>query len=385
MTEASKDLVVGFLYDDTLDSSDGVAHQVKTIGSWLSSQGHKVVYLVGETKMTSWDGSKVYSMTKNQKVIFNGNKLSIPWPVSSKKIRQVLAQENIDVLHVQVPYSPFMSMRVINRVASQTAIVGTFHIFPSGILTKWGSLLLRLFYGRSLGRFSQFISVSSVAHQFASWGFGIKSEIMPNVIDVKRLHGSGNLQRSNHPKIVFLGRLVDRKGALWLLKAFLKLHSELPNVQLTIAGDGLQRSKLEEFVKANNLSEVVSFRGYINETDKADLLASADIACFPSIYGESFGIVLVEAMAAGAGVVLGGDNPGYRTVLGEQSSMLVNPRNTNEFAERLQTLILDDALKNKLHAWQETQLNQYDVETVGPKLVEIYTSAIANKTLKRHN
>lgn len=384
MTEFSKNLVVGFLYDDTLDSSDGVAHQVKTIGSWLSSKGHKVIYLVGETKAETWSGGKVYSLAKNQGVIFNGNKLSIPWPASSKQIRWILARENIDVLHVQVPYSPFMAMRVINRAAKQTAVVGTFHIFPSGWLTRWGARILRLFYGRSLGRFDKIISVSSAAQQFANWAFDIKSDVLPNVIDVHQLQSNSSVIKKNQ-EIVFLGRLVDRKGALWLLKAFLKLHAELSDVQLTIAGDGPQRSTLEKFVKQNGLEQAVSFAGYVDEQKKAELLSSADIACFPSLYGESFGIVLVEAMAAGAGVVLGGDNPGYKTVLQEQSQMLIDPKNTLEFAERLKLLLKDKVTVGNLHDWQLSQVKKYDVNIVGPKLVEIYKAAIANKNLKRHN
>lgn len=385
MAETSKTLVVGFLYDDTLDSNDGVAHQVKTIGSWLSSRGHKVVYLVGETKMTAWDGGKVYAMAKNQKVIFNGNKLSIPWPASSKKIRQVLAQENIDVLHVQMPYSPFMSMRVINRAAKQTTVVGTFHIFPSGLVSRWGSRILRIFYGRSLGRFDKITSVSKAAQDFARQTFRIESEVLPNVVNLEKLSRGILRAKKDYQLIVFLGRLVDRKGVIWLLKAFEQLHKELPNVRLEIAGDGPRKRALEKFVKKNRLESVVNFVGYVDERQKAELLSAADIACFPSLYGESFGIVLVEAMTASAGVVLGGDNPGYRTVLEQQLQMLIDPKNTPEFTRRLKLLLGDKATADNLHAWQQSQIKKYDVNLIGPKLVEIYNQAIANKTLKRHN
>lgn len=385
MTEVSKNLVVGFLYDDTLDSNDGVAHQVKTIGSWLSAQGHRVVYLVGETKMTSWDGGKVYSISKNHKVTFNGNKLSIPWPASASKISEILKAENIDVLHVQVPYSPFMSMKVINRASSSTAIIGTFHIFPSGVLTKWGAKLLRIFYGRSLRRFDEIISVSPAAQNFADWAFKIRSVVLPNAVNTNQLKSKSPVVRPQTQTVVFLGRLVDRKGVLCLLKAFLQLHSELPNVRLKIAGDGPKRLMLEKFVRNNELTNVVSFSGFISESGKAELLAGADLACFPSLYGESFGIVLVEAMAAGADVVLGGDNPGYKTVLGEQPKMLIDPKNTDEFAKRLKQLLTDQDLRENLHNWQQNQIKKYDIRFVGPKILQIYTHAIANKTINRHN
>src|SRR5581483_312331 len=100
-------------------------------------------------------------------------------------------------------------------------------------------------------------------------------------------------------KIVFLGRLVERKGVKYLIKAFNLLERNLPDAHLVIAGDGPQRPALEALVKEYNLQAKVSFLGYIEEEDKPSILASAAVACFPSLYGESFGIVLAEAMAAG--------------------------------------------------------------------------------------
>ena len=385
MAKAFGKLNVGFLYDDTLDSSDGVAHQVKTIGSWLSSKGHKVIYLVGQTKTREWSGGKVYSLAKNQKVIFNGNRLSIPRLASAAGIKEILHTEKLDILHVQMPYSPLMAMRVINRADKHPAIVGTFHIFPAGLASRWGSYFLRLMYGRSLSRFDTVMSVSSAAQKFARQAFGINSEVLPNVVDFQKLHSQSGPNKSDYLRIVFLGRLVSRKGAAQLLQAFLILHNQLPQVRLTIAGDGPQKTKLEQFVRKNKLTEAVEFLGFINESDKAPLLASANIACFPSLYGESFGIVLIEAMAAGAGVVLGGNNPGYQSVLGEQLVLLVNPKKTNEFAQRLQRLIIDKDLAKDLHEWQKQHVKQYDIDIVGEKLVNIYNRTIANKTRSGHN
>lgn len=385
MAEVSRALAVGFLYDDTLDSSDGVAHQVKTIGSWLSSRGHKVIYLVGETKIREWSGGKVYSLAKNQKVIFNGNRLSIPGLASATRIKEVMQAERLDVLHVQMPYSPLMAMRVINRADRRTAVVGTFHVFPSGLASRWGSRFLRLMYGRSLARFTTVMSVSLAAQKFAKLAFGINSEVLPNVVNIQKLQSGKTPIRLGYPRIVFLGRLVDRKGAAQLLEAFLILHSRLPEVRLTIAGEGPQKTKLERFVRKNNLTGFVDFPGFINEQDKAPLLSSADIACFPSLYGESFGIVLLEAMAAGAGVVLGGDNPGYRSVLGGKPVLLVDPKKTDEFAQRLQKLITDKDLAKDLQQWQDRHVRQYDVGVVCRRLIDIYSQAIANNAASRHN
>ena len=182
-----------------------------------------------------------------------------------------------------------------------------------------------------------------------------------------------------------MGRLVKRKGAQNLLEAFSLLIETLPDAELVVAGDGPERQHLEELAGKYSIAERVKFVGFIDESAKADLLASANIACFPSLYGESFGIVLIEAMAAGAKTVLGGDNPGYRSVLNRQPKLLIDPTNTEEFAKRLQELLSDEKLSAQLHEWQNQTIAQYDVSQVGNQIVDIYRSAIAPKAQNSHN
>ncbi|MBI5906477.1 glycosyltransferase family 4 protein, partial [Candidatus Saccharibacteria bacterium] len=373
----------GFVFDDSLDSSDGVAQYVKTLGSWLSGQGHEVRYLVGETKTKEWSGGKVYSLAHNQKVVFNGNRLSIPLPVKRSRIKQVLNSENFDVLHVQTPHSPFMAQKVINAASSSTAVVGTFHIMPSGWMTAWGSRLLRLMYGRGLTRFDKVYSVSAPAAKFAKSAFGLETDILPNVVDIERFKIPQTPKQPKATKrIVFLGRLVERKGSLELLKAYAETDMD---AELVIAGDGPLRGKLETFVASHNLKSKVKFLGFIDERDKPKLLNSASIACFPSLYGESFGIVLIEAMAAGARVVLGGDNPGYRSVLDNKPELLVNPRNTKDFAAKLQRLLSDSKLGSELHRWQTERVKHYDVNLIGSQLIDEYAALLAKRQDTGHN
>ncbi|HXY18310.1 MAG TPA: glycosyltransferase family 4 protein, partial [Candidatus Nitrosopolaris sp.] len=371
MVKSAEKLSVGFLFDDTLDSSDGVAQYVKTLGAWLSSQGHQVCYLVGETKIKSWADGRVYSLAKNQRVVFNGNRLSIPLPARRDRIKQVLRENKFDVLHVQVPYSPFMAKKVIDAADASTAVVGTFHILPANGLARAGSRALRLLYGKSQRRFDAMLSVSAPAAEFARRVYGIRSQVLPNVVDINRFQKTQE-RRSGKPTIVFLGRLVERKGCRQLLKAFKQLNSRLPGARLIIAGDGPQRRSLENYVRRNGLCQQVKFLGFIDEEAKPGLLAGADIACFPSLYGEAFGIVLIEAMAAGSGVVLGGDNSGYRSVLGDQPQLLIDPNDTEVFARRLESLLSDRARIEGLHSWQQAEVRQYDINAVGKRLVDIY-------------
>lgn len=377
----SKPLKIGFVFDDTLDSFDGVAQYVKTMGAWLARQGHEVRYLVGETKMLEWSGGRVYSLSKNQKVTFNGNQARIPLPASKKRIRKVLNDEKFDVLHVQVPYSPFMAQKVINAAGKNTAIIGTFHVAPANVLASLGGRVLRWMYLKSLNRFAQIVSVSPVAKQYAKEAFGIDSQILPNVIEYQKFATARKpFKFRKTQSILFFGRLVKRKGARELIKAFSVLYQYDKKTKLMIAGTGPQRPDLEKLVRQLGLQDATTFLGFIEEADKPALLAGGDIVCFPSLYGESFGIVLLEAMAAGGGVVIGGDNPGYRSVLGEREQLLFDPTNSLAFAGKLSELLDNKQITKELHAWQQKEVKKYDVEAVGPKLLQIYNSAIAKTT-----
>lgn len=380
----SRKLRIGLVFDDSLDSNDGVAQYVKTLGAWLTAQGHQVKYLVGETKLESWQGAGVYSLAKNVSVIFNGNRMSIPLPASRRKIRRILKNENFDILHVMMPYSPFLAQPIINNAPRTTAIIGTFHIFPSGPISKIGAHQLKLMYGRSLRRFCTVISVSTAAADFARQVFKIDSKVIPNPIDLSK-YQFVKLAKNNNLQVVFLGRLVKRKGCRELIVAFSDLIKDLPKSHLIIAGDGPLRQKLEKLSQKLGLNSHVKFLGFISEEDKSQLLASADVACFPSLYGESFGIVLLEAMAAGAQVVLGGDNPGYRSVLADQPGLLINPADTKSFAERLKTLLTDEGRRQKIHKWQQAFIKQYDVKIIGDKVLTEYYLAIARLDKKSDN
>jgi phosphatidylinositol alpha-mannosyltransferase len=380
----NKNLKIGFVFDDTLDSYDGVAQYVKILGAWLSAQGHEVRYLVGQTKMLHWAGGKVYSLSKNQKVTFNGNRLSVPFPASSRKIRKVLRTEKFDVLHVQVPYSPFMAQKVIKNAGPGVVIVGTFHIAPLGILSEWGSRGLKLLYGKNLRKFDTMLSVSKPAASFAKRAYGIESSVLPNVIEYSKfLDAKTSKQKPN--TILFFGRLVKRKGAKELINAFSILHQHNKKARLIVAGSGPERSGLEEQVSKLGLSDYVKFLGFIEEEDKAKLMASAEIVCYPSTGGESFGIVLIEAMAAGAGVVIGGNNPGYSSVLDDNEQLLIDPKNALASAGKLSELQENKELRLKSHDWQQEEVKKYDVNIVGNDIVKIYNRAIANKNKSRHN
>lgn len=369
---------IGFVLDDSLDKSDGVQQYVLALGKWFRSQGHDVHYLVGQTERR--DIAHIHSLSRNIQVHFNQNRMSTPLPASKPKIKALLGKEKFDVLHVQMPYSPFMAARIIKAVSSQTAVIGTFHIIPFSSLEKISTRLLGLWLRRNLRRFDRIFSVSKPAATFAKHSFGITTSVLPNAVDVGFFHTATALKKyeDGFINIVFLGRLVERKGCLYLLKALQRLHEEhrLEGVRVFICGKGPLKPELEKYVKDHHLLKHIHFVGFVSENDKARYLKTAQIAVFPSTGGESFGIVLVEAMAAGSEVVIAGNNIGYRSVLGTQTKQLLDPYDTAGFARTLGHFIANKRARNQAHKWQQEAVSQYDVRQVGLKLLEHYQAAL---------
>lgn len=374
-------LKIGFVLDDGLDRPDGVQQYVLTLGSWLSSMGHNVHYLAGHT--TRSDIANVHSLARNVRVKFNGNTLSIPLPASGQRIKKLLGELDLDVMHVQVPHSPFFGAKVVKRSNARTFVIGTFHVFPYNRLASVGTKILGWHLQSNLKRFDRQLSVSSAAQSFAKSTFRLDTTVVPNMVNtsfyapVKKPKpiSSGALN------IVFLGRLVRRKGCHLLLKALMDIRNQNPNLKfhLNICGKGEMLHNLQKIIKDNSLENNITFLGFVSEEHKVKVLQSADVAIFPSYAGESFGIVLIEAMAAGSGVVVGGINPGYSSVLGEVPESLIDVINRKEFCEKLGNIMTDTKLRQEIHDKQQMLVKRYDVETVGSAVLRAYTEGIESK------
>lgn len=371
---------IGFVLDDSLDKPDGVQQYVLTVSAWLQNRGHEIHYLVGETHRR--DLENLHSLSKNIKVRFNANRLSVPMPVPHKKLRDLLNEQQFDVLHIQMPHNPLLAGRIVSSSPKDTAIVGTFHVAPFSKFETAATRLLGLWLKPNVRRFDDVVSVSKTAQEFAQKTFRIESKVVPNPVDLKQFPTKVT---DHHGPIVFLGRLVPRKGCLELLKAYKLLTEELSEVpRLIICGDGPQRKMLEAFCTSNNLS-TVEFVGFVSNEQKKDYLASSSIAVFPSTGGESFGIVLLEAMAAGSGVVIAGNNSGYKNVMEPTPEVLVNPRDSKAFTKVFKKYIIDKDMAQLVHHKQQTLVKQYDIGVVGRQLLGVYQEAIAKRSKNKHN
>lgn len=373
---------IGFVLDDSLDKSDGVQQYVLTLGAYYRTQGHEVHYIVGETLRD--DIPHVHSLSKNIRAKFNQNRMSTPLPVPKPRIAQLLEKLQLDVLHVQMPYSPLLAARVISFADPKTVIVGTFHIVPFSKAESLATKALGLVLRRNLKRFDAIYSVSAPAQRFAKKAFNIHSEILPNVVNLHHFASAKPLHKYDDDTftIIFLGRLVERKGCMHLLRAVERLHKQhkLDRVRVVICGKGPLLPELQAYTAKHHLQHIVQFTGFVDEEMKARYLSSADIAVFPSTGGESFGIVLIEAMAAGSKVILAGNNLGYASVMEERTEQVFDPSDNEAFAKLLRHYIVSTAARKKAFAWQQRHVKQFDTRIVGRTLLRVYEQHVIRKT-----
>ncbi len=363
-------MTIALILDDTLDKPDGVQRAVLDIGGKLSSLGHEVHYIV--TKTTRTDIENIHSVGRSLGLKFNGNSVRTPLPASSKKIKALFDKVNFDVLHIQMPYSPFLGEKVLRLAPQEVIKIGTFHILPYNILARIGTRALGLILRRSLKNLDYCFAVSQPALDFMESSFLIKGRVLPNPVDYAFYQKYKNTEK-DRAGIVFLGRFDKRKGVRQLVESYHAMSENLrAKTKLTMCGKGPLWNEVKQ--RATDLNLDIDFPGFVSDIQKAQYFAKADIAVFPSIGGESFGVVLTEAMSAGAGVVLGGNNPGYKSVLGAWPEVLFNPNNKAEFAEKLTQFITDKALRGRIGQEQSSAVKQYNIDEVIKELLKAYTA-----------
>lgn len=380
MKKSSKPkLKIAFVFDDSLDRDDGIQQHIKSLAKYYNDHGHTVSFLVSKSKSSNL--GQVYSLAENIKVNFNQNTLNIPLPASKDLIKQILTKNRFDIIHVQMPYSPLLAGRVLNLCPEQTLAFGTVHIVPSGFTSVIGSYVIGLLNRRSQRHLAQVISVSKPAQGFAKRYLGLDSIVIPNPVDNSKYFDKSTLNQPwpNQPiRIGFLGRLVKRKGLAHLLNASKILLDQGLNFQLEIAGDGKDHQKLLELSDQLGLSKLATWHGHLHEQKKIEFLKSIDIAVYPATGGESFGIVLTEAMATGRPIVLAGNNPGYTSVMDNLVNQVFDPFDYQVLAKTITHFAkLNQEQYRKVIDGQLNLVQRYSTTAVGKQTLDLYY-----KTLK---
>lgn len=297
------------------------------------------------------------------------------------EMEEMLDREHFDLLHVHEPEVPLLGAQIASRATCP--IVATFHAtHPENTVGKTIELI-RIPIARSIFKnLAAMTAVSDSAARFVREWSELPVEIVPNYIDIplfaKEVPG---VVRTNDT-ILYIGRLEKRKGVKYLLMAFAELAAKDKNVKLVIAGDGPERLKLEQKVE-NNAIPRVKFLGSVTEKEKMKLLHQAALFCSPAIYGESFGIVLLEAMASGLPTIAG-DNPGYACVMKDRGLLsLVNVKDTVEFARRLEVMLRDKEVRKVWLNWSQEEIKKYDLKKVMDQYEEVYKKAVKSRKVKK--
>jgi phosphatidylinositol alpha-mannosyltransferase len=360
------------------DKHGGVAQQVVHLAAELKKRGHTTKIITPKPFGYKDAAPPDYILLGTSRTVRAGlgtaGELALEF--DGDEIESVLANERFDVINFHEPWIPVLARQIIQR--SSGAHVGTFHAAMDDSLPAKSMVNVLSPYGRGISlKLDVITAVSPVAaaalNSKASEHDKVKNlRYIPNGIDLKEYQTRPNLALK-HPKmrtIFYVGRLEGRKGAKYLLRAYSDLAIRRDDVQLLLAGSGHDEKKLREFVAEQEIPRV-TFLGYISDKDKIHYLHRADVFCSPATHGESFGVVLLEAMAAGCPVVAG-DNAGYQTVMtGTGAISLVNPRDIVDFARRLELMLFDDDLRKIWIKWANKHVRQYDY----PKVVDQYEAA----------
>jgi phosphatidylinositol alpha-mannosyltransferase len=371
-------LRIGLVIDDGLDRPDGVQQIVLTLGRRLTALGHEVHYLTSSTERT--DLPNLHVLGRTLAVRFNGNRLGTPLPASRAAVRRLLAEVPFDVLHVTMPYSPVLAGRVVSAAHPRTAVVGSFVIYPQDALTRWGIRALGAVERRRLRRFDGITALSTAAAESVREAYGRDVAVIGGPVELADVPAPASVREEGAPvRIVFLGRLVERKGPRELLAAVAAMPRTERPWTLTLAGRGPLLADLQERARAAGIADRVDFPGFVAEEDKAALLGGADVVALPSTGGESFGMSVVEALADAGGVVLAGDNPGYRTPMTGLEDQLVDPRDTAAFARTLARWVDDPTARRAAQGPQRLAAQRFEAGEITRQTLAWYDQALASR------
>lgn len=295
--------------------------------------------------------------------------------IAPDKLEEALDKQKFDILHFHEPWVPMISRQILTR--SKTVNIATFHAkLPDTVMTRTIERVITPYTRSILKYLNSLTAVSDAAAQYVHGLTDQPVEIIPNGINLE-LYKPSEISNPS-PMILYVGRLEKRKGVKYLLKAMAILQIHCPGARLVIAGDGPDREKLESYAAEKGLSSV-SFLGFVSQEEKIRLMQNARVFCSPALYGESFGIVLLEAMACGTPVVAG-NNPGYAAVLKEQQeSSLVSPKDTDDLAAHLIAFLQNSELHENWRKWGLKNVSQYNYIKIVDSYEELYRNLTAGK------
>ncbi|HUW71619.1 MAG TPA: glycosyltransferase family 4 protein [Candidatus Humimicrobiaceae bacterium] len=382
----------------------GVKRHILGLAKEFRKRGVEVKIIVPRRKRHENYGKDVILLGTSFPVVVGGTETDLVINFNPLAIENVLKKEKFDILHFH-NFTPPSAFQILER--SELLNIVTIHanIEKSKFLKRSGFLYLckRIIQWKVDG----LIGVASLTLK-GSEGFKGPKTVIPNGIDLDEFNPRvSGLKKFSDEKIniLFLGRIEERKGLIYLLRAYkilekTFLNTELPSVveargkkraesssplRLIVAGEGSLKSYLEKWVKENKLKNII-FEGKVPEDKVASFYKSCDIFCSPAIFGESFGLVLVEAMACGKPVVAFA-NEGYKGVLGDTKGarFLVKPKDYKALAKKLEILIKNPRLRKEMGQWGIEEAKKYSWEKIADQILDFYQICLKERRKQRKN
>ncbi|SDT05846.1 glycosyltransferase family 4 protein [Jiangella sp. DSM 45060] len=363
---------VGIACPYSWDVPGGVQVHIRDFTEELTSRGHKVSVLApGDDD----DDLPPYVTTVGRPLAipYNGSVARVAFgPRIAARVRRWLVDGDFDVVHVHEPAS--LSLGLITTLWAEVPIVATSHsaMRRSRAMSAAQGILKSAFE-----KFTAHIAVSEEARRTVVQHLGVDAVLIPNGLFVDRFAVPAREEwRSEEGTLSFLGRLDEpRKGLQVLLKAWPAIHDAFPKTRLLVAG----RGEIEDIRRGIDprYRDAVEFLGGVSDDDKAAMLASSDIYVAPHIGGESFGIVLAEAMAAGA-PVLSSDLEAFQAVLdGGRLGALMPVGDSSALADEAIALLGDPARRARYRAAASLGVRRYDWSRVADEVLAVYEMAVA--------
>jgi phosphatidylinositol alpha-mannosyltransferase len=368
----TRSLKIGIVCPYGWDTPGGVQNHVRDLAEYLIAAGHNVSVLapvIDETKIPSY----VTSAGKPIAIPYNGAVARVLFgPIAFARVRQWIGQGDFDILHLHEPAIPSISL--LACWAAEGPMVGTFHAAAKRqkAIFAIGPILEPV-----IEKLSARIAVSEAARETLTEHLETDAVVIPNGIYADRYRDGVAQEKWQGNTLGFIGRFEEpRKGLSVLVDALPIISRFAPDVRVFIAGPG----ESEEVIKSIDpqLRSRFTFLGRISEQDKANFLASISLYIAPNTGGESFGIILAEALAGGATVVAS-DIPAFDSLLNHgQYGELFESESSTDLAKRVIDLLRDENRRVELGKAGKSHAQQFDWKVVADQIFSIYEMSLVS-------
>jgi phosphatidylinositol alpha-mannosyltransferase len=368
---------IGIVTQSYYPKPGGVTEVVHFTAHELRRRGHEVTIITTRYNRDEPETPGVIRIGRNMLVPMNGAWVNMTVGLGLRRqLAAILEREAFDIVHAHCPLVPTLPLMALATAPPGQKLVGTFHAASER------NFMYRLFQGPLSKRAAKLhcrLAVSESARRFASAYFPGEYKIMPNGIDCRRFRPAGRpieRFRDGRINILFVGRMDKRKGVPYLCRAMPRIARALEGkVRLIIVGEkGVRTTFCPRPMRLDGAE--IEWAGRVSAEALPRYYATADVFCSPAVGQESFGIVLLEAMASGVPVVAS-DIPGYRTIVAPgREGFLVPPRDPAALAEAIVMLARDATLRERLGASGREKALHYDWPAVVGRLEEIYRTVL---------